>query len=615
MIHMISLQAVTKRGKGILCSLILFCLFNVPIASAVERQPGQETAFSRLADAKSRLIHDIFSSTVKSDLVWFHPAGLVIILTQSVDSPAILQSVAFQNAGTEGSVYKSKDYTVEEAAALRRGGAVRVLTIADPAEDLFIKAVVTVLGSNRRSQQIETTISVGHDDLPVVAELKIIQDQEKPKIQAEMLQNPNLTHLKGLLTQQLDYLVETGADLEAAVLILAVLDQATEESDLEKRARLLLARIYLEWGMDSKADQLLQKMTEQIDSESDTATVWFYIGKLRYRQGRYQEAAEAFLKARDGISAPLLSEVLYLAGNSLLYQGLNQEAVELLAQVPKESQLYPFALYSMGLAYIHAKDMFSTLKQFARLMESDSKNEDFLKALVHRAHMTLGFFLVDQGRYREALEVFYDIPLDSLYADQVQFGVSWAYFQKDECEKAVVLFNKLISEWPDSTYSQEAMLNVGRCYFSLQAYRQAVENFQEALRFYAQEYDKLNALQDGLGKISLDHWLKMRHQNRLPDGRKSVFMRDLLEKQSIQKAMTALESLEVLLTQINYIEKETGEASLLNPSKQRLQQLQQEFEAEVKKVILGYIGNLQDSIEKRAVQADTGLLRSFNLAD
>jgi tetratricopeptide (TPR) repeat protein len=590
---------------------------NVSFASARETQPEQgkqELIESRIAEAKLHLLRKIIKSPVKGDLIWLGPA-VTIVMRQSERVPQTLQTVTLRGSGTNSVFRKSHEYTLEEATALRKGGVHRVTRIRHFESDLSMTANVTLVDSEKQSQQLKTTFSVKRDHLPVVVELMLIPSPEGLEFKKRILSKTNPSQIKELLSRHIQFLIDTESYLEAAVLVLTVLENESEEFGLKDEWKLKLAKVYLEWGMDEEAERFLNKMIAEAGSEQKKAMALFYLGKLRYRQTDYEKATEALLKARAHLSPSFLPEALYLAGNSLLYQGSYSKAVELLGQVPEGTRLYPFALHSLGLAHLKMKEASSAMKQFQRLTELNLNNSELHEFIVHRAHITLGFFLVDEKQFKEALEVFSNIPPNSLYTDQARFGVGWSYFKKGDCDKAVVVFQDLVSQWPDSIYSQEARLKIGTCYATLTAYRRAVENYQEALRSYAVENEKLNTLLDDLAKKPLNLWLKAQREKKLGSGKKSAFIRDLSAGKAVQKAITAFEGLEDFSAQMSRLENNIDDVSLLDSPKQRLQQLHKESEIEVKKVISERIESLQRLLEERSVQADIGLLKNFRLVD
>jgi tetratricopeptide (TPR) repeat protein len=615
---MLSLNVNTKGVIIAFYAIVFLGCLNVSFASAREIQPEQgkqEVIESRIAEVKLQLLRKIVRSSTNDDLIWLSPEGMTIVLRQSDRVSQTLQTLTLRGSSANRVFNKSHKYALEEATALRKGGAYRAPRIGHLESDLSITATASMVNFENESHQIKTTVSIKREYLPTVVELMIVPSPEGPKFKKRIMRKPTPTQIKELLTRHIQYLIDTESYLEAAVLVLTVLEKRSKEFDPKEKWKLQLAKVYLEWGMDVEAERLLNQMIASGGLKQDTPTALYYLGKLRYRQGDYKKATEYLLEARAGLAPSFLPEVLYLAGNSLLHQGSYSKAVEHLGQVPKGNRLYPFALFSIGLAHLKPKETSSAIKQFQRLIELDFNNGELREFLVHRAHITLGFFLVDEGQFKEALESFSNIPPNSLYADQAQFGVGWAYFKKGDCDKAVVVFQDLVSQWPDSIYSQEARLKVGTCYAELLAYRRAVESYQEALRSYSVENEILNTLQDDLAKEPLSLWLKAQREKKLGSGKKSAFIRNLSAEKSVQKAIAAFEGIEDLTAQMSRLENNIADVSLLDSPGQQLQQLHRESEIEVKKVISERIEDLQKLLEKRSVQADIGLLKNFRLVD
>lgn len=56
------------------------------------------------------------------------------------------------------------------------------------------------------------------------------------------------------------------------------------------------------------------------------------------------------------------------------------------------------------------------------------------------------------------------------------------YFQRDYAS-AIKLFNELINLWPDETYADNCQYWIGECYYSLENYQQAIEEFSKVSAF------------------------------------------------------------------------------------------------------------------------------------
>jgi tetratricopeptide (TPR) repeat protein len=645
----------------------LICLLPVQVQSqstTIGSVPAQTTALKfQLAHVKKQFIELAQRSALQTDLLLYRPGAAAVILSHPDPTPGILQSVSVRGPVSE---LVSHDYTPPELAALRRGGIHRLLDLDRLNSDLTLTAAMTILDRKEEARRFETTFSVKKSQVPAIIELtmRALPGQD-PELKAQVLTNPDPARLEDIFIQNIQYLIDTKAYLEAAVLLSVILSQDKKGGDVQDQRKLLLGVTYLEWGVGEEAARLLMTLAEKPASGIRSAMAWFYLERLYYRQGAYEKALEAYLKAQRQLPQSLLPEAHYLAGNSLLYQKSYPKAVEYLSLVPEGSEWYPFALYSSGLAYLNARDVSSTLKQFQKLVKFSPGENRLFQDLVHRARITLGFYLVDQERYETALESFSEVPPSSLFADQALFGLGWTYLKMGECEKAVVAFEDLISKWPYSAFSQEARLKIGTCYSKLKAYRKAVQNYQEALRVYSDYYEKLGTLLDELAQKPLEEWLKTRGfplgdsgssklrafrtastfpgekttqpclseepgafpvcASTSPDEKTTEpsleatsltpLILELTNRVAIQEAIIVFEDLERTAALINHRWKKTDDPSAFAPHKQRLEQLREQGKAVLKKVFSEQIQDLRQHMEERANLADIGLLKNFKLVE
>ena len=185
-----------------------------------------------------------------------------------------------------------------------------------------------------------------------------------------------------------------------------------------------------------------------------------------------------------------------------------------------------------------------------------------------------------------------------------------------ECDKAVAIFERLISEWPTSIYSEEARLKVGGCYSSLGAYRKAVESYQESLRVFSQRHEMLETVRQHLYRASLQDWIALQREEFRGPGKRNPFVRELSADGRIQEEILAYEEMSLLTAQIEQFSKELRGADESSPFEvllNHLQQVKKQVEDEVKNSVSERILEFQSVLEERAVQADIGLLKNFNL--
>jgi tetratricopeptide (TPR) repeat protein len=271
--------------------------------------------------------------------------------------------------------------------------------------------------------------------------------------------------------------------------------------------RLLLADYLLQANLISQAEPILKDLTTRTLREPIAAEAWYRLEKLYYRKRDYQQALGAFFKIPDNSELPLRLEATYLAGNSYLYLKDYQKAIEWLAKVGQGNDFYPFALYSSGLAYLNRGDAESSVQaQFQKLIALNPGEDSVLQELINKARVTLGFLLIDQKRFLEAVGSFDSVPPHSRYRAQARSGIGRAYLGMDGCVKAIVIFRDLIEQTPTHPYALEAHLPVGNCYSKLNAFRRAVESYQGALQTYAARKENLKKLIERVQTTDPGRW-------------------------------------------------------------------------------------------------------------
>jgi tetratricopeptide (TPR) repeat protein len=337
------------------------------------------------------------------------------------------------------------------------------------------------------------------------------------------------------------------------------------------------------------------------------------LGKLYYNDGALDKALDAFSRSRVDLPPALLPEALYLTGSSYIMKKMNDKALQSLRMVPEKSSYYPFALFSSGLANLNEKNPDAARAEFVKLKALADSGDRIIRPLYDRAYISLGFYLIDQKKAEEALDVFGQISPGSIYEDQIRFGIGWAYWNLGQCDKAAVTFGELVSKWPGSLYSEEARLKVGACYSMLGAFRKAVESYQEALRYYALQDESLTNIVQDLSRSPLNDWLANQREQFADPKKKNPLIRELAAQDHIQKAIVGYESLNGLTVQLDRVSSSLGGETEVAAIKKRLEPIQSEVENEVKDVLSKRILEIQKDVHERANQADIGLLRNFNL--
>jgi len=397
------------------------------------------------------------------------------------------------------------------------------------------------------------------------------------------------------------------------------------------------ADAYLAAGMPNHAVALITPYTKQ-EGAREALEGWFYLEKAAYDSQRYRDAVNAFARITPKLRISLYHEALYLAGNSYLQLKEYERAFTTLNQIPRYSEFYPFAQYSMGLAYLNFGDVYSAVESFHRLAALDAQGNPELQSLIDKAHLTVGYEFLYQKRYTDAIGQFALVPPTSPLFDQALFGIGWGYFKLEEFVKAAVVFKDLRERFPQSPYSQEALVALGYAYSKLQAFKLSIDQFRLALDSVTTQ---AQTLQQQIDAINQPNWTPPASIDQYPvvSGLSSqVQLDDLLnhfkEEQTLQTALEQYHALTHALAMIDgglldLTQMAQSQSQWLSgqENKQRFTALRTGFE-EIKKQALAlqaafkkelakassqWLQQEQIRLEEASVQASIGIARNLVL--
>jgi tetratricopeptide (TPR) repeat protein len=606
------------KNLGVILCLPALLAASVP-GSAVAREETapeleDQTIQARVEKAKLQAMIQIQQELGDRSLLWFQPVGLAVLLTQSKDVPLTVQSVSLGGIAKDPVTRK---FEPRESQALRDDGVVRILTLehldADRSGIVSLSAVDPQDGK-KEPMLFSVPFTVVKSQLPLVVEVNLtVADGKTPVLEANLIRKKETARLDDLFSRHIKFMMDNDNPLEAAVLLSMAQDETVQNQKEFEKWGLLLGRVLVDWDLEGRARSVFQTMAGKSKVASNSAVAWFYLGKLFYNQGKMDSALDAFSRARVDLPPSFLPEILYLTGSSYIHKKMNDKALQVLAMVPEKSSFYPFAVYFSGLADLNEKRPDAARAEFEKLKPFADSGDRIIKPLYDRALISLGFYLVDHQQAQEALDILGQVSPGGIYEDQIRFGIGWAYWNLDQCDKAAVTFGELVSKWPGSLYSEEARLKVGACYSKLGAYRKAVESYQEALRYYALQDDSLTNIVNDLSSSPLNDWLANQREQFADPKKKNPLIRELAGQEHIQKAIVGYEALAALSGQLDRVSSSLGGETEVAAIKKRLEPLQSQVENEVKDVLAKRIAKIKDDIHERANQADIGMLRNFNL--
>jgi tetratricopeptide (TPR) repeat protein len=310
------------------------------------------------------------------------------------------------------------------------------------------------------------------------------------------------------------------------------------------KSEILLARALLFLGLYSQVIQRLEGISLGPSQVLESSRKGL-LAEAFYKKGEYSRAISVFQKG-SGVSVyPVASdEWMYLLGMSYFHKGDYLKAIETLKRIDPKNDRYPFALYSIALAYRKSGNFSSAVSWIRRIGEISPT--PYMKGLYFQdwSHLILGELLLETDP-QGARVSFEAIPENSPFFKRTLYGLAWSYFKSQEYVKSIVLFRQLSERFPDSFEALEGLVTIGYCYANLSAYEKAVSHYRTLLDKITLAIQKIEVDLEWLGEnekdIILGKVLLKMDGGLLPMD--SLFDYSIVERQRIIKELGDLRKL------------------------------------------------------------------------
>ncbi len=300
--------------------------------------------------------------------------------------------------------------------------------------------------------------------------------------------------------------------------------------------------------------------------------VLYYKGWSFYKLADYKTAVPLFVTVADAYpKSGLVARSLYMAGWCLYSSDDFEGAIRYftrLADYKADQSQRDRALFFKGMSLLNlsrqadAKPLFrsvyselpaSTLAddaffEYAGILESEGKVEDAASAYMKVATSYPDSPLAEDGYYRRAEAYFtaklYDKAKNAFYDYRTRYpagklvdaSLYWgglAAYGLGEKSLAVLLWDRIIAEFPKSTYRANAVIKTADIYFDSSEYSKALSLYTELLMKYPMEASSVNAEEKaatlkylvlGLGKKEAELVAAVERNNRdkTSEGRKAI---------------------------------------------------------------------------------------------
>lgn len=295
-------------------------------------------------------------------------------------------------------------------------------------------------------------------------------------------------------------------DYRAASLIFYdVMINAEYGSPLAQRAQYELMHTLVEMELLYGARLILDEIIEEGDAHpyfQDAASSMITIARRLPGDNEVLDRISKFSSLfPDRIDPEHRDEFAYLLGEYYYGAGELDAAIDYLAVVSPDAELYPKARFLSAITHVRQYDAEGAARDLGSILQQvkDARGEQrrSLEHIGQLAQITMARMFYSTGEYEKAIKYYANIGQDSKYWLNSLFESSWAYFQTDEYNRALGNLHSLNSPFFNDQYYPEAPILQAVIFFyncQFDQVRLALDEFQYV---YAPLKDELQITIDG----------------------------------------------------------------------------------------------------------------------
>ncbi len=251
-------------------------------------------------------------------------------------------------------------------------------------------------------------------------------------------------------------------------------------------AELLAGGLYLSLGLHAEATRIFNRLLAGSVPQSVSDRARFYLARIGYQRGYYDEAWQSLQKIRGTLPGSLESEKRLLSSNVLMAQGRYADAASLLRSAGAEDDWAPYAQFNLGVALVRSGDV-AQGQRWLEAVGTMPAGTDEERSLRDRANLALGYAML-QGRETEpAIAALTRVRLDGPFTNRALLGLGWAESDAKRSDLALVPWMELRERRLLDSAVQESYLAVPYAYAQLAANGQAAQQYRFAVQAYEKE--------------------------------------------------------------------------------------------------------------------------------
>jgi tetratricopeptide (TPR) repeat protein len=272
-----------------------------------------------------------------------------------------------------------------------------------------------------------------------------------------------------------------------------------------------LGRLMMKVAQFDKAQQVFEMILDQTTDEKEKGEIYYYLGWIKYDQGKYTEAITYYEKSLEIRQKTLPANHLNLAGSynniGIVYNNMgeyskalssHETALEIRQKTLPANHPDLATFYNnIGEVYRNMGEYSKTLSYYEKALEIDQKTLPANHPSLATSYNNIGGVYYNMGEYSKALS-YYEKALEiyqkTLPANHPHLAASYGniggvYYNIGEYSKALSYYEKALeidqktlpANHPDLATSNN---NIGAVYKNMGEYSKALSYYEKALEIY-----------------------------------------------------------------------------------------------------------------------------------
>ncbi|HEX9707934.1 MAG TPA: tetratricopeptide repeat protein [Steroidobacteraceae bacterium] len=321
-------------------------------------------------------------------------------------------------------------------------------------------------------------------------------------------------------------------------------------------SELLRGGLYLSLGQHREAQQIFERMLADPSTPPPVRDkAWFYLGKVLYAAGLFEESERALRSSSGTLPAELDAERQLLLAQGLMYRQRYDQAIAELEGWQGPRLWLAYGQFNLGVALVRVGQKERGLALLDSVGQIVTEWPELI-ALRDKANLAIGYAHLQAGEPAAARAALDRVRLSGPQSSKALLGAGWADAAAKQYEAALLPWQELQGRDLLDAAVQESYLAVPYAYAELGAMAQAVDYYEKAIAEYDTERSRIG---ESIGAIRSGRLLAAALQAErdgregwfgqladVPDSPESRYLYHLLAGHEFQEGLKNYRALEAM---------------------------------------------------------------------